>query len=638
MFTNGRKTIGAFLSQINVDFQETLIRGISVRAKELDYNVAFFTNFGGYGQVEYDIGEINIVEVPSYEDLDGIIIAPDTMAIDNMDIRIREHIKNESKCPVVSVRRKAEEYYNVLIDDDTVLEELVRHFVEIHGFTRFNFLAGPKEFVDSEKRLNMFRRVLAEYHITVEDERIYYGDFWKFAASRAVDEWLLSPLERPQVIICANDYMAIAACNALIEKGFNIPGDIAVSGCDDIEDAAEFSPSITTARTPVFDMGVEAVDKINRHILGIEQPRNSYMKTTTIYRESCGCKKNWYQESNERRRNHILAREALKIAINHNSYMSTGLTGLTKLEEVNEKLKEYVYQNEGLRDFYMCLKKDWDTYRGEEKEEPSDKSNEMIMELGIKRGNIYSKYKFSKKLLIPSKFSEDQPMIFYIAMLHHQGNCFGYTAISYEKLQTYMLTFQAWLGNVSNALENVRVHGELNRLVYKLEDMYIRDDLTDLYNRRGINNLGQKYLKQCKEKNVRLMIFTADMDKLKFINDNYGHAKGDIALKVVADALQKAADDDEICMRFGGDEFMAIGYDYDEKKLDCFINKLIEGLEEFNEDSGNEFKVYISYGWSLILPTKNTTIEECLNIADTKMYQQKYEKRAMKVKANLYRE
>jgi len=632
MFANGRKTIGVFISQIYEEYQDSLCKGISIRAKELGYNVSFFTNFGGYGKKAYDIGERNIANLPNYEDFDGIIIAPDTMVIQNLDSCIKEHINNKSKCPVVSVRQKTEEYYNVLVDDYEVLKEIITHFIDVHGFTRLNFMSGPKDLPDAEKRLDSFKRILTEHQIPVEEGRIYYGDFWKEEGHNAIDKWLSSPLERPQAIICANDNMAISICNALEERGISVPDDIAVTGFDDIEDSAECSPSITTSRMPVYEMGMEAVDKIHRHNTGVKQDKNTYMKTTTIYRESCGCKKNWYQESNERRRNHIATREVLKKAIARNANMSTDLTGLTKLDEVCEKVKSYVYENVGFTDFYMCLKNDWDTYLEEEDIFDSD---EMVMEVGCKDGIDYSKIKFSKRDLIPKEFFDDQPMIYYFTMLHHLENNFGYIAISFSGIQTYMLSYQAWLINVSNALENVRVHGELNRLVYRLEDMYIRDDLTGIYNRRGIDILGQKYLKQCVEKHVKLMTFTVDMDKLKYINDNYGHAKGDTALKVVADALQQAADDDEICMRFGGDEFMVIGLDYDEKKMNRFIYKFISALNKFNQDSTSEFDVYVSYGWSIVIPDENTLLEDCFLAADSKMYQQKYEKEAMRVKANL---
>lgn len=635
MFNNARKTIGVFISEINKEFQEVLSRGISTRAKELDYNVAYFTNFGGYGQPLYDLGEGKISELPSYKDLDGIIIAPDTLAIQGLISRIKEHIKKEAKCPIVSIRAKMDEYYNVLVDDNTVIEPIIRHFITTHGFTRLNFLAGPKGFPDSEKRLASYKRILEEYQIPVEEGRIYYGDFWKHAGYKAVDEWLDGPLEPPQAIICASDYMAITVSNALIKRGISVPNDIAVSGCDDIIDSAEYSPAITTARMPHFDMGMEAVTKIHKHNQGMEQDQNSYLNTIPVIRESCGCKNAYEYEQNELKRHYIDMTDILQRSIARLAYMSVDLTGLTKLDEINERLRYYVYENVSFTDFYMCLETNWQNYNEENDEESTD--NQILMEVGIKNKVDYSKIKFPREELIPPEFAEDEPMIFFFSMLHHQGNKFGYIAISYEGLRTYMPSYQAWLVNISNSLENVRVHSELNRLVFKLEDMYIRDELTGLYNRRGLEILGRKYLKQALEENLRLMILTADLDKLKMINDNYGHLGGDIAIKVVADALQQAADDDEICMRCGGDEFTVMGLEYDENKMNNFVKKFVDTLDKYNQSGNNEFNVYVSYGWSLISPDENTTIEDCMIVADSKMYQQKYEKESLRLRANLVR-
>jgi len=198
-----------------------------------------------------------------------------------------------------------------------------------------------------------------------------------------------------------------------------------------------------------------------------------------------------------------------------------------------------------------------------------------------------------------------------------------------------MLTLQAWLNNVSSVFENVRMHMELKRLVFRLEDMSIRDELTGLYNRRVLDTLGMKCLEQSRKEHSSLMFFIADMDKLKFINDKYGHAKGDIALKAVSDALKLAADDDEICIRYGGDEFMAIGMYYDEIKMIHFTNHFIEELNKFNLNQEYDFNVYVSYGWNLITPDVNTTIENCLSAADSLMYQQKYNKVSNNIKANI---
>ncbi|HKL99441.1 MAG TPA: GGDEF domain-containing protein, partial [Mobilitalea sp.] len=463
----------------------------------------------------------------------------------------------------------------------------------------------------------------------------YYGDFWKREGYNAVEHWLNSPLERPQAIICANDYMAVTVSNALAARGISVPEQIAVSGCDDVVDAAEYVPAITTAHMPVFNMGTEAVEIVERHNQGIEQPQNIYLRTISIYRESCGCKFDRQDENKERKRYYIDLTDSLNRAISRNAYMSADLTGLTKLDEISGSIRYYVYENVGFTDFYLCLRKDWQNYRDDDEDtDTTIYGDDMRMEIGIKNRKDYSKIRFKRRDLIPREFVDDEPMIFFFAMLHHQGTDFGYIAMRFESIQTYMLTFQAWLINVSNALENVRVHSELNRLVYKLEDMYIRDDLTGLYNRRGLETLGQQYLKQAVAEKIKLMFLTADMDKLKKINDNYGHSNGDVAIKAVADALQKAADDDEICLRCGGDEFTVIGLEYDEEKIDKFVRKFVDELDKFNKSGKYEFGVYVSYGWSLILPDENTTVEDCMIVADSRMYQQKYDKEARNLQAN----
>ncbi len=218
-------------------------------------------------------------------------------------------------------------------------------------------------------------------------------------------------------------------------------------------------------------------------------------------------------------------------------------------------------------------------------------------------------------------------MIYYFAMLHHLDKNFGYIAISYEKLQTYMITFQNWLINIGNALENIRIHRELNRLIYTLEDMSYKDDLTDLYNRRAIETLGQKYLKQCMQKQVGFMVLTIDMDNLKYINDTFGHAQGDVALRAIGMAISAAAEDDEICIRYGGDEFMAIGMDYDAQKLDTFLKRFKEELDLFNHSGENKYKVQVSYGWNMLIPDSQTTLEDCLILSDQRMYRQKSERK-----------
>lgn len=632
MFGNDRKTIGVFVTQEYNESQKILTRGICMRAKDLGYNVAFFTNFLAYDEVEYEKGERSIADLPEYDDLEGIILLQDIWyAVKCLD-KVQDNIKKFSKCPVVSVHQQFDEYYNVLINDDAVLDEIIRHFIEKHGYKKINFLTGPKQKTASIQRRDAFKRIMAEHNLPVEEERIFWGDFWKYRAKDAVEYWLSDPRLWPEAIICANDYMAIAVCNALAERGLSVPDDIAVSGCDNLSMTQDFAPTITTAGLPLFDMGVEAVNKIYKHNKGISQEQNSYMDTVTKIRESCGCKKQRYADLSISRKNRMVNEmEDREKDISANAFMSIELTSVKTIEELDRKLVPYFRLNEGFTSFYMCLNKNWDFYNKDFLPEQKE-SKDMIMEVGIKNGRLLDKEEFIRPTLLPASCVDSEPQFFLFNILHYQEVCFGYTAISYNGYDVYKSSYQGWLINICNALEDIRVHNELNRLVYKLEDMYVKDALTDLYNRRALNTLGQKYLKQCIEENSKLMVFTADLDRLKYINDNYGHAGGDLAIKTIADALKYAAEDDEICMRVGGDEFVVVGMDYDQKKMESFLRKFNEKIDRFNENNTHSFKVQVSCGWNIVNPNKMITIEDCMIVADSKMYQEKYEKKAIRLK------
>lgn len=633
MLGNNRKTIGVFVTQQFQEYQAIIGNGICSRAEELGYNVAFFTNFLGYGDFQYEIGERSIADLPNYDMLDGIILLPDTMYVPGYLNRILENIKRDCSCPVVSVRQNIDDdFYNVLIDDTFVLEDIIKHMVVDHGYKKINFLTGPKDNLVSKQRRETFKRILAENNIQFEEDRVFYGDFWKNDPKLAVEKWFKDPDNLPEAIICANDFMAITVCNELTKRGVSVPDDIAVTGCDNIMLSKEFYPAISTVNVPVYDMGVEAINKLYKHFEGIEQEKNSYLNTSMILRESCGCKNHVRNFKAASKRNRFINKvEDMEKDAFNNALMSVELTSITTIDRLDKRLASFTDMNEGFSSFYLLLHKNWDLYTNEESEKITDK-NEMIMEVGIKKGEWLQKKEFSKPNLLPSVHVGEEPQIFFFNMIHYREVCFGYAAISYKTETGYQSSYQGWLVNISNTLEKIRVHNELNRLVFKLEDMYIKDDLTDLYNRRALETLGQKYLQQCIDKKSSLMVFTADMDKLKHINDNYGHAYGDIAIKAAADALKAASKDDEICMRVGGDEFVVIGMDYDEQKIVNFIQKFEHEIDEFNEHSGKLFKVDVSYGWSIINPNSAINIEDCLIITDSKMYKQKYEKETLRLK------
>lgn len=265
MFHNSRKTIGVFLERSASEFQNRLCQGIITGAKELGYNVAVFSNYGNYGQNHrYFIGDQTLWELPPYEELDGVVLALDTME----EIVSREHIikniRERCHCPIISIRELLVGVNNLLVDNSSCMEGLLDHFVKEHGMKKLCFMTGPEDHWDAQERLLCFKRKMNEYGLSCGEHQIFYGDFWKNKGKEACDWFLAEGEPQPEGIICANDYMATAVASELIRRGYRIPQDIAVSGYDGMRSSLAFTPCITTATVPFFEMGRRAVQIIDK--------------------------------------------------------------------------------------------------------------------------------------------------------------------------------------------------------------------------------------------------------------------------------------------------------------------------------------------------------------------------------------
>ena len=110
------------------------------------------------------------------------------------------------------------------------------------------------------------------------------------------------------------------------------------------------------------------------------------------------------------------------------------------------------------------------------------------------------------------------------------------------------------IGNAIGGYRNVRYK---QFLMQQIDEMYRIDTLTGLHNRRGFEKEYRKLL-DTEEGKKPLTIVMADLDRLKFINDTYGHKEGDFAIHAVAQGLVRVCPPGSIFTRFGGDEMLAV--------------------------------------------------------------------------------
>ena len=156
----------------------------------------------------------------------------------------------------------------------------------------------------------------------------------------------------------------------------------------------------------------------------------------------------------------------------------------------------------------------------------------------------------------------------------------------------------------------------------ELGNLALMDELTELYNRRGFLALAERQLKLARRAGRSVLLFFIDVDGMKEINDVFGHAEGDAALKCTAEALETTFRDSDVIARFGGDEFAALAIEASGQNEATIRDRLTEYLKSAShKDSSCEFSV--SLGTARFDPWNPTSIRELIAEADRAMYEQK---------------
>ncbi|MBF0565662.1 MAG: diguanylate cyclase [Nitrospirae bacterium] len=171
---------------------------------------------------------------------------------------------------------------------------------------------------------------------------------------------------------------------------------------------------------------------------------------------------------------------------------------------------------------------------------------------------------------------------------------------------------------------------ELVELREKLHDLSILDELTGLYNRRGFYALAEQQLKLANRYKRGLLVIFLDLDGMKYINDNFGHAEGDRALIATAAILGETFRSSDLIGRTGGDEFIVIATGSGDSDIAQIRERLDENVGGFNDSGKSVYKLSLSVGIISYDPANPMSLDELISKADTLMYAHKNGKKRCK--------
>lgn len=616
--TKKSKIIGVCVSQLQNRENAGLMHTIYRRARENGYRIMVFGCFDKMDvPTPHSNGEASIFENIPMQDLVALILMGQTILHRELLFKLRDQAL-EAHIPVITVDYEMEGCFNICLDYLSCFKRLVRHVIEGHHRHNPYFMAGFKGNSFSEERLDAFIEVLQENGMPVRPEHIGYGDFWNVPARRICEKWLQNTEDFPDAIICANDTMALTVINVLEEKGYRVPEDVIVTGFDGLDLVRYCIPRLTTGKVDQ--------EKIAEQIISIIQeteadpnavPRSVLVPFHIINGESCGCKKKHIQTSNQHILDVYTRMEKKQSHIERIFHIMTEMTEGHSMMNVIKRFPECLPDMvTGGCHFFVnkqfCMQTDIPLPKG-------FSEDDILFLAGIKDGKMViplQKMKNHSIEMIPEKVLERNSHILYLP-LHWQEEVYGYLSLEcgeqeldYEQLKDFMMATTQILGTVKNQS--------------KLYEMYIRDALTGLYNRRGFYGELTRQMKELEGQDCRIFMASVDLDQLKNINDTYGHSEGDVAIRAIADALSEAAGEKGICARFGGDEYVAICLWKAEEAPDNF-EKIFEKqfhsqIDRWNTAEQKGYELGASTGMIMESIKDVDEIDELMKKADDNMY------------------
>lgn len=648
-----RKKVAVFSANIYEPMTHAILEGISKAARELDIKFICFASFSDsfsseiYEQYSaYDLGDVVTFELPDLDDFDGIIRIDLTYGPHTLK-RLDERLA-DCHTPIVNVAGYDTRYVSIVNNEEKSFSNLVEHLITEHGCKDIYHLAGLKERAFTQMRIDAYREALEAHGIEYDPDKVYYGTLWHDCGAPALD-YILADCQKhgkkyPDAIVCANDYSAVGLIDACHTRGIDVPGDILVTGYDGLEEAYQGYPSITTSAQPFAESGYEGIYALHELWTKGTPLKSRFILGKLSCNQSCGCKPmNTYNVDDIRG---IYTRRLDRVGDLEQSATSLilSVSNAGTMDECFSEITRNSSINSGFYDMLLCLAPGWDNQRVVGPDF-AKRDEEMTVVAGFIGDKPVKRKTFRKKDLLPKDLLDD-PNPYYIFAIHHLQYYMGYlitTPKSYAHESTFM---KSWLVNLGSMLENWRIRNTLNLTVQRLENLYNRDTLTNLYNRHAYEPFFSEFFKECRQNRYAIGVMMIDMDDLKLVNDNYGHAEGDYSLCTIADGMRFAATNGEVCLRTGGDEFVVLAKNYNETKATSYARTLCEYIAKHISRDKKKYSFQVSIGSCVKVPpahlpdealnedgelsedTIREFSEEYLRIADAEMYEEKKEHKA----------
>jgi diguanylate cyclase (GGDEF)-like protein len=731
-----KKRIGVIIDAIHEPYQSGIWNGICHEAGKQGVDILSFAGTSQDGVDHFDAHYDVISFFAPGSDIDGVIVFSGS---------ITEHHGKEfttglcrafQGIPLVCVSEKVEDFPVIMVENAPGIEQIVHHFAVDHHLRNVAFIKGPAGHAEADARFNAYCRGLENNGLPFNPALVFSGSFIARDGARAVRE-LLDGNQPFDGIICVNDDTARGVLEELQKQNRHVPGEVSVAGFDDVPEAENLEPALTTIRQPLFQIGVAATRNILDQIDGIDVPTETVLPTEPVFRRSCGCFSKAvasaraihthveglslpdvatsisrlvlatvdissphfpgvqaFQESvvlllefldsaathpgsghgflNEVDRQLFVAKTfcdstqlltaILREMTVHLPSLFTDGAHLTESANLLQQGKVLVQENRNRnerqkyiaeagfqRNINVVCQRIISSFEQRElltsiadglpelqvnsltlalfpntsisrNDWHSPEFSELMLGFNLRLGEVMfprGETRIQRTDIFVDHLMDLQAPGNHIFMpLFHRDEYLGYVVLEFAESAPLFMYEEIRL-HISSAVKSAM-------LLRKFKAQSMVDELTGVYNRRGFVTLARKLMDSAHASKTELMMFYADVDGLKGINDTFGHEHGDTIISGAARVLTETFRERDLIARIGGDEFVVVLLSQKIQGLEKKIRRRFAMLESrFNEKLNRQYQLSVSLGAAVCRLSENESLDTLMKRADADLFAKK---------------
>lgn len=579
----------------------------------------------------YINGELNIFKLPNLHDFDGALVLANTIDYPEV-LKGLEKRCEDAGIPAVFTGYKSERNYFVGTDNYSGARTLCEHLYDEHGIRDFFFIAGSRDNLDSNTRLQALKDVISEHGGIMPDESVFYSDWNPRNLILFIREWMQCGKKLPGAFVCANDELAVLLCNELRDYRINVPNDVAVTGFDNMMFAQVYVPSISSVSQRFDKIGFKSASLLMDVLAGKKCEKEYTVLCEFEPGESCGCK----ADENV---------DFIRKELGRNMFMeSLDSSAFYRKLSIIDRFMMMGDTYEDIKTNYMKANDIFNYYEGKtyhimldpiyrEKMNGLDVeynktgfSKKMDVMLSLENGEYNNIAEIHSCDIVPTPSNPDDNHLFICLPMHDDvGNNLGYAVFSddYKKFK-HSEFLGKYVSKLSDALIKYQQTIHANILNNKLMELSETDALTHVKNRmafQGREEAIDKAIASASENEFAIIL--CDINNLKYVNDKWGHEKGDEYIKNCCSLICKTFKHSAV-YRIGGDEFVVIadGDDYYSAK------RLVDSMETVMYGIGMRDipmwdKISFASGLAVFEAGSDKCMADVLKRADEEMYNRK---------------